>query len=478
MSNQKPDTTNFRDHLSTVDKDGSRVWIYPKKPKGWFYEKRIYVSWLLLIVLFGMPFLKVNGEPFMLFNVLERKFILFGIVFTPQDMHLFAFAMITLMVFIVLFTVVFGRLFCGWVCPQTIFMEMVFRRIEYWLEGDANQQRRLNNAPWDTNKWIKKGAKHIIFFMISVLIANIFLSYIIGVDQVGQIISDPIQNHLGGFIAMLIFSFVFYYVFAFFREQVCTTVCPYGRLQGVLLVDDSIVVAYDWIRGEPRGKIQKNKKVAPLDPLQDIQQKVLGDCVDCTLCVQVCPTGIDIRNGTQLECINCTACMDACDEVMEKVGREKGLIRYDSLSGIESGKQKIFTPRVIAYSFVLLGLVIFQAILFSSRTDLEAVILRTPGMLYQRVEDDYISNLYNFQLINKTTKEIESLELKLSEGTGRIKIIGGLNDIEVQGMTKGSFFVEIKEENLKGRKNKIEIEIYSKGKLLDKVETNFLGPVN
>ena len=478
MSNQKPDTTNFRDHLSTVDKDGSRVWIYPKKPKGWFYEKRIYLSWLLLFVLFGMPFLKVNGEPFMLFNVLERKFILFGIVFTPQDMHLFAFAMITLMVFIVLFTVVFGRLFCGWICPQTIFMEMVFRRIEYWIEGDANQQRRLHNAPWDTNKWIKKGAKHFIFFIISVFIANIFLSYIIGVDEVGKIISEPIQNHMGGFIAMLIFSFVFYYVFAFFREQVCTTVCPYGRLQGVLLVDESIVVAYDWIRGEPRGKIRKNKKAPPVDPLKDIQQKVLGDCVDCTLCVQVCPTGIDIRNGTQLECVNCTACMDACDEVMEKVGREKGLIRYDSMSGIKEGKQKIFTPRVIAYSFVLLGLIVFQAILFSSRTDLEAVILRTPGMLYQRVEDNYISNLYNYQLINKTTKEMEDLEFKLSEGTGRIKLIGELKDIEMQEMNKGAFFVEIKEENLKGRKNKIEIEIYSEGKLIDKVETNFLGPIN
>ena len=477
MSQQKPDTTNFRDHLSTVDKDGSRVWIYPKKPAGWFYQKRIYISWLLLLVLFGLPFLKVNGEPLMLFNVIELKFILFGVVFTPQDMHLFALAMITLMVFVVLFTVVFGRLFCGWVCPQTIFMEMVFRRIEYWLEGDANQQRRLNDAPWDSDKWIKKGAKHFIFFILSILIANTFLSYIIGIDEVGKIVSEPIENHMGGFIAMLIFSFIFYYVFAFFREQVCTTVCPYGRLQGVLLVDDSVVVAYDWIRGEPRGKIKKNREAKPVDPLTDIQQKVLGDCVDCTLCVQVCPTGIDIRNGTQLECVNCTACMDACDEVMDKIGREKGLIRYDSMSGIKKGERKIFSSRVIAYSCVLLGLIAFQAFLFSSRTDLEAVILRTPGMLYQKVEEDYISNLYNYQLINKTTKEMEGLEFKLSGREGRVKVIGELKDVEVQGMSKGSFFIEIKEEYLQGRKNEVEIEIYSNGNLVDKVETNFLGPI-
>ena len=352
MSASEPikDTESYRDSIATVDKDGKRIWLYPKKPKGKFTNYRTYLSWILLIVLFGMPFIKVDGEPFMMFNVLTRNFIVFGVHFAPQDLYLFVLAMLTFIVFIVLFTVVFGRLFCGWVCPQTIFMEMVFRKIEYAIEGDANAQRRLNKAPWDSQKIFKKTLKHVIFYLLAILIANTFLSYIIGVDEVGKIISDPIQQHMGGFIAMLVFSAVFYGVFAFMREQVCIAVCPYGRLQSVLLDENSVVVAYDYIRGEPRGKVKKKAK--PKDnPLHSIQASVaspvekietqLGDCIDCKMCVKVCPTGIDIRNGTQLECVNCTACIDACDEIMEKVDRPLGLIRYDSEKGIKEGVKKI-----------------------------------------------------------------------------------------------------------------------------------------
>ena len=284
-----------------------------------------------MIILFGMPWVRVNGDPLMLFNILELRFIVFGIHFTPQDFHLFVIAMITFIVFIALFTAVFGRLFCGWVCPQTIFMEMVYRKIEYWIEGDANAQRRLNKAPWTTEKIRKKVLKQAIFFGIAVLVANTFLAYIIGTDEVIRIATEPISKNRNGFIAMLIFSGVFYFVFAWLREQVCIAICPYGRMQGVLLDKSSITVAYDWVRGEPRTKIKKGQ--SPVGA---------GDCIDCNLCVKVCPTGIDIRNGTQLECVNCTACIDACDEVMEKVGRPKQLIRYDSLNGIESGKKRIF----------------------------------------------------------------------------------------------------------------------------------------
>jgi polyferredoxin len=237
MSASEPikDTEAYRDSIATVDEQGKRIWLYPKKPKGKFTNYRTYLSWVLLIVLFGMPFLKVDGEPFMMFNVLTRNFIVFGVHFAPQDFYLFVLAMLTFIVFIVLFTVIFGRLFCGWVCPQTIFMEMVFRKIEYAIEGDANAQRRLNKAPWTTNKIFKKTTKHIIFYLLAILIANTFLSYIIGVDGVGEIISDPIQQHMGGFMAMLIFSAVFYGVFAFMREQVCIVVCPYSRLKIVFL---------------------------------------------------------------------------------------------------------------------------------------------------------------------------------------------------------------------------------------------------
>lgn len=504
--NNVKDTEAYRDKIATVDEGGKRVWIYPKKPSGRYYNARTYLSWFLLAFLFVMPFIKVGGEPILLFNILERKFILFGILFMPQDFHLFVLAMLTFIVFIVLFTVVFGRLFCGWVCPQTIFMEMVFRKIEYWIEGDHNAQRRLNKAPWTRDKVFKKTAKHAIFFGIAILIANTFLAYIIGVDEVFRIATEPVSMHLGGFIAMILFSFAFYGVFAWMREQVCTTVCPYGRLQGVMLDQDSIVVAYDFVRGEPRGKIRKStKRVAgkvKRNPMETIQQEVaqaprengsapesteskpvemvankLGDCIDCTLCVQVCPTGIDIRDGTQLECVNCTACIDACDTVMDKIGRPRGLIRYDSYNGIAENRNKIFTPRVIGYSIVLGILLIANILLLMGRNDVETLILRTPGMLYQEIEDDYISNLYNFQVINKTS-EAFPVEFRLAgDQEGRIKPVGTIPQTNPGGMIEGAIFIEIPEAELEGRKNDITVEVYSNGEQIDRVRTTFLGPV-
>jgi len=461
------DTEKYRDKIATVDEHGRRIWIYPKKPKGYFYNLRTYVSWGLLAILFGLPFIKVNGEPLVLLNVLERNLILFGIHFTPQDFHLFVFAMLTLIVFIVLFTVIFGRLFCGWVCPQTIFMEMVFRKIEYWIEGDANAQRRLNKAPWTKEKIFKKVSKHLFFVLISILIAHTFLSYIVGVDQVQEIISQSPMTNLGGFMAMVIFTAAFYFVFSRLREQVCTTICPYGRLQGVLTDKNTILVSYDFIRGEPRGKIRKKEIPAPTVST--------GDCVDCTLCVQVCPTGIDIRDGVQLECVNCTACMDACDAVMDKIGRQKGLIRYDSLNGIESKRKSIFTPRVLAYTAVLLILMVSNIAMLGSRSDLEAVILRTPGMLFQKVDENHISNLYNFQIYNKTNRSLEVL-LKLKSADGELKMVGKSPVVSPTSMSEGAFFIEMNRSGLKGRKNKVIVQIYAGEKLMDEVSTNFFGP--
>jgi len=506
------DTEKYRDKISTIDEQGKRIWIYPKKPKGPFTDVRTYVSWVLLAILFGLPFIKINGEPLVLFNILERNFIIFGLHFTPQDFHLFVFAMLTFIVFIVLFTVIFGRLFCGWVCPQTIFMEMVFRKIEYWIEGDANAQKRLAKAPWTKDKLIKKGSKQLIFIAVSIVIAHTFLSYILGLDRVVEIVTSSPMENLGGFTAMIVFTGAFYFVFASLREQVCTTICPYGRLQGVLTDKNTILVTYDFIRGEPRGKIKKQKKVNLLTtkkegdcknscdhcksgktcPTEDLVTKMAnmvtaepsiakkisklkGDCIDCTLCVQVCPTGIDIRDGVQLECVNCTACMDACDEVMEKIGRAKGLIRYDSLNGIEAKNKKIFTPRVIAYTVVLAILMIVNIALLGSRSDVEAVILRTPGMLYQKVDESHISNLYNYQIFNKTNQELP-LEFRLKTTGGRIKLVGKSPIAPKTEMVEGALFIEMEKAKLQGRKNELIIQVYTGDKLLDEVRTNFFGP--
>ena len=509
MSASEPirDTEAYRDSIATVDDTGKRVWMYPKKPKGPYTNARTYLSWVLLAFLTTLPFIKVNGEPILLFNILERKFILFGITFMPQDFHLFVLAMLTFIVFIVLFTVVWGRLFCGWVCPQTIFMEMVFRKIEYAIEGDANAQRRLDKAPWTTDKIIKKGGKQAIFFAIAVLVANTFLAYIIGIDEVISIITEPISQHLAGFIIMLLFSGAFYFVFSYLREQVCVTICPYGRLQGVMLDQNSIVVAYDFVRGEPRGKLKKSKKAKTgNDPLTKIQSDVstaevepatayagksasngnpaeemkakLGDCIDCTLCVQVCPTGIDIRDGTQLECVNCTACIDACDEVMEKINRPKGLIRYDSYNGIVEGRKKLFTGRVIAYTIVLAILIIVNIVLLTARTDVETLLLRTPGVLPQQVDETHVSNLYNYQVINKTNKEMP-VEFRLAggmEATGTIQLIGQAPTAEAGKVAEGALFIILEKSALQGHKTEVVVEVYTNGELVDEVNTNFMAP--
>jgi len=461
------DTEGYRDSLATVDSSGKRIWIFPKMPKGKFYNYRKYLSYVMLLILFGLPWLKHNGQPLFLFNILEGNFRIFGVYFTTQDFHIFVIAMLIAIVFIALFTVVFGRIFCGWICPQTIFMEMVYRRIEYWIEGDAKAQRRLAKAPWDTPKIIKKVSKQIIFFLIAVTIANTFLAYIIGTDEVIKIISEPISQHFQGFMAMIIFSIIFYFVFASLREQVCTTICPYGRLQGVLLDKNSQAVQYDFVRGETRGRIKKNQ--APIEGQ--------GDCIDCGLCVQVCPTGIDIRNGIQLECVNCTACMDACDEVMEKVNRPKGLIRIDSLVGITEKVNSLITPRSLGYSVILLGLIVLESFLFIGRSEVEVLLLRTPGMLYQELEPGVISNLYNYQVVNKTdndfnlTFEIANIEGAIIEYVGQDPQVMGHENAE------GALFIKIPSEILEGRKTSIKLIAKHEDEVLDNFDTTFLGPI-
>ncbi len=495
------DTEDYRDHIATVDQSGKRIWLYPRRPSGRFYNARTWVSFIFLAIFLVIPFIKVDGEPLLLFNVLERKFVLFGLLFTPQDFHLFVLAMLTFLVFIILFTVVYGRLFCGWVCPQTVFMEMFFRKIEYWIEGNAGEQRKLDKGPWTAEKIRKKGLKHLIFFSISVIVSNYFLAYIIGMDQVLVIIREPIGQNLGGFIAMLIFSSMFYGVFAQLREQVCTTICPYGRLQSVLLVKDSVVVAYDFVRGEPRGKLKKGTANAAAsdgqgiqtaysgNPAEQIREAVgsassdikrpalaKGDCIDCNLCVAVCPTGIDIRNGTQLECTNCTACIDACDEVMVKIDKPRGLIRYDSMTGIESGVRQIFTPRVYAYSAMLIVLLALDVFLLARQGVVESIILRSPGQLYQTKDDMHLTNLYTFILINKSKKELP-VQLQIVTPGGHISIVGKIQDsIPKGGKIEGAFFVEMPVDQLDGRKTSIVIEVISNGKKIDEIETNFMGP--
>lgn len=457
----------YRDTIATVDEQGKRIWVYPKKPKGRYHRARIAVSVVLLSILFAGPFIKIGGEPFLLLNIFERKFSILGVVFWPQDFFILALVLITFFVFIILFTVVFGRVWCGWACPQTLFMEMVFRKIEYLIDGDANQQRKLARGPWNAEKIRKRTLKHLIFALIAILIGHVAMAYLIGVEEVQEIVSQSPAENLAGFAGLVAFSIVFYSVFAFFREQACIAVCPYGRLQGVLLVKDSMAVMYDWIRGEPRGKLKK-KEV----------QAEKGDCIDCKLCVHVCPTGIDIRNGTQLECVNCTACIDACDDVMTKIGKDTGLIRPTSHSAIETGNKRIFTPRVAGYSVVLTLLVVLLAVFISGRADVEATVLRVPGMLYQRMDDNQIQNLYNIQFINKTTEPMElTLKVLNLEGTTLEKVGGPEINVPAKGKLDAIFTFRIPEDQLTGAKTRVNLGLYNGDELIDEIKTNFLGPI-
>ena len=456
---------SFRDYIATVTKEGKRKWIYPKKPSGRFYNARTVVSLFLILFLVSTPFIKVNGHPFLLFDFLNRNFILFTIPFGPHDFHLFALAIIALAVFVILFTVIFGRVFCGWACPQTIFMEMVFRKIEYWIEGDFKDQTKLNQAPWTSNKIFKKTIKHAIYFPIAFFISNIFLSYVIGMDELIKIITAPPSKHLAGFISMLAFSGIFYWIFSYFREQVCTLVCPYGRLQGVLLDQDSIVIAYDNFRGEPRGKLKKNEA-----------KSKLGDCIDCNLCVDVCPTGIDIRNGIQLECVNCTACIDACDTVMDKIDRPRGLIRYDSLRGIEKKEKFHFTPRMAGYSSVLILILSVLSYLLVTRSDLSINILRTPGLLFQEQPDNKCSNIYDLNITNKSFN-YTPIELKLKNVEGELKLLGDELNLKPQEKHNSKFLLILPKTSIAKMNTPITILVYSNDKLLKEVKTSFLGPV-
>ncbi len=462
------DPETFRDSVNTMDSTGKRKWVYPRKPKGNYTNYRVLVSIFLLAVFFTLPFLKINGNPLLLINILDREFFIFGQPFYPQDFFILALGAITSIVFIILFTVVFGRIFCGWICPQTIFMEMIFRKIEYAIEGDRNKQIRLDNQPWNGEKIWKRGLKWSIYIVISLIITHFMFMYIVGYERVFQIMKEGPFAYPTNFLVMIIFTAMFYFVFAWFREQVCTLVCPYGRLQGVLIDKQTINVYYDYKRGENRAKWRKGEDRAAAGK---------GDCIDCNQCVVVCPTGIDIRNGQQLECIHCTACIDACDEVMVKVGLPKGLIRYATEDEIEQERPFKFTNRMKAYTAVLTLLVVFLGFLLYNRGTMEAKFIKPAGSTFY-IRDAKITNTYNYTLLNKTNTD-KTVTIKIMEPKNGEVTFSDTNTILLKKdqITKGTINVSFPEQDIKLSKQNVTIGVYDeKGKLLDSFETYFEGP--
>lgn len=459
----EPLTEKFRDRIATVDESGKRKWVYAYKPKGFFYRARTFLSFFYFFIFFGLPFLKIEGRPFFLFNIPNAKFIIFGKIFWPQDFFIFGITMITFLFFIILFTAAFGRLFCGWACPQTNFMEMMFRKVEYLVLGDAPAQRQLQEASWGVGKISKVAIKHILFYGLSFIIANFFLAYIIGVDDLYKIITEPISLHVVGFSSLLIFSAVFYAVYAFFREQACTVICPYGRLQSVLLDRNSMIVAYDYNRGEPRGHAK--------------HQDYLGDCIDCHQCVKVCPTGIDIRDGVQMECVGCTACIDACDHIMDKLDKPRGLIRYASENTIANGEPLMYTNRMKMYTGLCFLLLLILSFLLATRKDIDATIIRTAGMLYQERGTDSISNLYSIRMVNKTTKDVQLKVLVSGKIAGQVEMVGAqLLHVKKEAQGSGTFFIVIPRHAIKNRKTELSLTLVEGSIIVGSGKTTFLGP--
>lgn len=461
----------YRDHLATAEISGKRKWIYPKKPSGRFHRARSVVAVFLLALLFLSPFVELNGHQMIQFNVIDRVFIIFGVVFWPQDFFIFAIAFLVLIIFIVTFTSIFGRLWCGWACPQTIFMEFIFRKIEFLIEGEFNQAKKLDASSWNLNKITRKVLKHFIFFAISFLIANTFLAYIIGKDALIKIITEPVSMHISGLISLTIFSFVFYLVFARFREQACIIVCPYGRFQSVLVDDKSNAVTYDFVRGEPRGKITSAGKNNEMN----LRTESKGDCIDCHQCVHVCPTGIDIRNGIQLECVNCTACIDACDSVMEKIDKPKGLIRYASYENIVNRTRFHLNTRNIAYMAVLMILTLVLVAIFLTRKDFDVLILRQPGTIYQQVSESRFSNLYNLKLSNKSQQNLSGT-IEVMNLPAEIQFIDAESSVASQELKEFKFFIIIEQKNFHHGKNDIELLFTSDRGDTKKLKTEFIAP--
>lgn len=465
---QVVEAETFRDSIGTMEQSGKRKWVFPKKPSGKYTNYRTLVSTILLAFFFAVPFITINGNPFLLINILDRQFFIFGQPFFPQDFFILALGAITSIVFIILFTVVFGRIFCGWVCPQTIFLEMIFRKVDYLIEGDRNKQMKLDRQEWDAEKIWKRSLKYFLFLVISLIITHWMYMYIVGYKEVFHIMEQGPFENFSSFMVMIIFTAAFYFTFAWFREQVCTLVCPYGRLQGVLIDKQTINVYYDFKRGENRSKWRKG---------EDRAAEGKGDCIDCHQCVVVCPTGIDIRDGQQLECVNCTACIDACDEVMVKVGLPKGLIRYATEDEIENEMPFRFTNKMKAYTGVLLLMVGFLGFLLSNRGEVEAKFIKPAGSTFF-VRDGNITNIYNYTFLNKSTKD-QMVTIKVLEPShGKITLSGEEKILlKKDQITKGTVNLSFPENEIKLSKQKVKIGVYnSAGELVDSFDTTFEGP--
>jgi cytochrome c oxidase accessory protein FixG len=381
------------DSVTTIREDGSRLFLHPADARGRFTRWRRSSGWLLIVVYLALPWIPVGGHPAVFLDVAARRFHLFGFTLAFQDIWLLFFLISGLGFALFFVTALLGRVWCGWACPQTVFLDHVYRRIERWLEGDAPARRMLDAAPWTAAKVVRRAVKQGLFVLVSLAIAHLFLAYFVSIPELWAMMHAAPAEHWGAFVFVFVFAAALYFNFAWFREQLCIVICPYGRLQSVLIDDHSMVIGYDAKRGEPRGPRPAGLNV-------NAAGEALGDCVACNRCVQVCPTGIDIRQGLQIECIGCAACIDACDEIMAKVKKPAGLIRYDSLEGLAGRITRWLRPRTAVYALLLLVGAGVATWALSTVRPANAGVTRMAGAPYF-VDEHHVRNQFLVRLVNK-----------------------------------------------------------------------------
>ena len=412
---KKPSPT--LDTVASIKSDGSRNFLRPADAKGTFTKWRKVTSFFLILIYVGLPWIKIGGHPALFLDVADRRFFIFGLTFAAQDFWLAFFLVSGLGFTLFMVTSVLGRVWCGYTCPQTVFLEHVYRRVERWLEGSVVNQKKLDKMNWgEPEKILRRGTKHVIFIILSLLIAHVFVSYFISIPGLYNWVSHSPTDHWGGFLFVFIMSGILYFNFAWFREQLCLAICPYGRLQSALIDDDSIIIGYDENRGEPRGRPGKDG---------------VGDCINCKRCVAVCPTGIDIRQGLQLECVGCANCIDACDAIMTQLGRPKGLIRYDSLNGFNGKGRRILRPRFFIYIFLMLVGATAMTYAFNSVKPAYMLVTRMSGAPYYQTEE-VVRNQFNVRIVNKSD-DLQTFSIHIQADAGHdLTKLGDTEHIEVE----------------------------------------------
>lgn len=449
------------DTVTTIRADGSRLFLHPADSRGRYTHARILSAVALIFIYVALPWIQVDGYPAVFLDVAERRFHFFGWVLAAQDMWLLFFLLTGVGFSLFFITALLGRIWCGWACPQTVFLEHVYRRVERWIEGDATKRRLLDAAPWEGEKAFKRVVKHGVFIVLSAVITHLLLAYFVSIPQLWRMMRQAPGEHWGAFLFMVVATATLYLNFAWFREQLCIVICPYGRLQSALIDEHSMVIGYDKTRGEPRGKIN-----AP----------GAGHCIDCSRCVSVCPTGVDIRQGLQMECVGCTACIDACDEVMDKIKRPRGLIRYDSLNGFAGQSTRWLRPRIFVYFFLLLVGVGVSTWALRTVKPAGLTVTRMMGAPYY-VDQVYVRNQYMVRLINKRNEPVR-FKVSLVQGPAGAEQKGFEQAVEIGplGEEQRPLVIQVPRKVYTGSAALRLRLVDESGKCDVSRETEFLGP--